>query len=89
MILKELQKKIKVADAELIANYPDIGPNEAELLQQIPMCKDDIQDWGMDHADWTILCDIDFVKNLIVLNLYNILEDLLISEDKVLMRLKP
>ncbi|CAJ0847312.1 8711_t:CDS:2, partial [Entrophospora sp. SA101] len=34
--IKGVAKKIEVADPELIANSPDIGPNEAELLKQIP-----------------------------------------------------
>ncbi|CAG8828016.1 9962_t:CDS:2 [Gigaspora margarita] len=48
--IKNIKKKIKGADAELIVNAPDISDI------------DDIRNWGMNNDDWVKLCDIDFMK---------------------------
>jgi len=34
--IKRVAKKIEVADAELIANAPDISPDGAEIIKQMP-----------------------------------------------------
>ncbi|RIB24713.1 hypothetical protein C2G38_2167771 [Gigaspora rosea] len=48
-----IEKKIKSADAELIANALDIGDIGS---------KDDIRNWGMNNDNWVKLCNLDFVK---------------------------
>ncbi|CAG8835705.1 11158_t:CDS:2, partial [Gigaspora margarita] len=60
--IKKVAKKIEVADAELIANSPNISSDDAEIIKQIPTCKDDIQNWSMNNDDWIKLCDVNFVK---------------------------
>ena len=63
--IKKVAKKIEVADAELIANSPDISPDDAEIIKQIPTCSftDNmiLQRMILEIGVWIMLIGLDSV----------------------------